>query len=1081
MADAAFVGSRLRELAELGHGDGRAELIAKLYQKISFVDCCFLQNKPLGNIELDRKSWEEALDGQRKAPAQVHMDEAESQQSPQSSSPGHAKTEILYIKSLDASRRGVLQLHKVSEPIEGYRILLRAEEVWALTGRSQLFSNFFSKLQDGLSLDTAQAWKATYVLQPRGCRPDVQLGALKLLSVLLETCIPRKLKIQLLPINEDCVLDITNGFLNMDRWRGFLEYSDMMQRWRQSCKAVSKEDQNIERGIRLPLAAWFIFRQPHSEIFKDQVTWGRLQRRLLHTLSQAAEKQTLQIAQPDMPPMQPDYDFHPANKMLGCNPRFWHVSIDKLSERLCWHTSPLNRPPGLFRDGRLLRGDCKPRCQLAVDRFISRGGGFCASNMDASLKDVGLENMTSADFMLRYCRRTELDLKEALKSMKYKSVGLVCDASPKAKMVWLPILVMPETIGIGTLQRLSTLLPSTASSDDKMKVATMISESRTMSVLAEMHKKDLKKQLPKALNAIKQDKLSSRQELKAVVNILSHVGVEMDGFFPTQPLLPRGCNEARQVYRVGSENFSFVHNKESGDCRWDVPMHSASEDARLVLCADQGSPLYSCFQFLAHAGANILLIRDELPFACTVDFVLHKPIARPAKPDDPLMQMFQRDILKENDFEETSDEKLNFQRVMEVLTSEEMFSLFRVARNVLDPFRELCICLNALRDHTLKMNGPFLEKTLTNLAETALNASSLGMLPDIAMRGDQELRVKFRRVGTVLREGFGMFLAAVHELEQYALYLRSAPHKAAGLVSVCSDPATKDRILAELRQEWLLVLELEGTASGAALLKANCFHCTFQCFREMMGAFEKCDWNFSDSSEAAALTGAWFPSFCQSASLESIFGDLSDACKRSGRNDCGSLPNLQCVAVRSLQNRLCLKDGAPGQVEVQSEDWEGNQAYGMKPKVFNPASAPPCFQAMIDPFGQKLSFDSILKPFPATSAWFHTQHSLNYMQGRNPEVAAAGFWTSDCFAAGMLLMYDNNFYVATGKTPGVLHAVLLRELPHEFRGALPEQTTDETRMPCNVQAEEDPLEQGSATKALTLDVGRHRLSNLCLK
>ncbi|CAE7865863.1 unnamed protein product [Symbiodinium necroappetens] len=241
-----------------------------------------------------------------------------------------------------------------------------------------------------------------------------------------------------------------------------------------------------------------------------------------------------------------------------------------------------------------------------------------------------------------------------------------------------------------------------------------------------------------------------------------------------------------------------------------------------------------------------------------------------------------------------------------------------------------------------------------------------------------------------------MYLATLHETEQYALYLRSAPHKAAGLVSECSDPGTKDKILAELKDEWQLILELEGSASGAALLRANCLHCTFQCFRETMGAYEKSNWKLE--AEANGITAAWFPSFCQSASLESVFGDLSDACKRS------------------LQNRLGTADGAPDQV-----------------------------------------------------------------QGKNPEVAAAGFWASNCFATGMLLKYKDCFYVATGKTPGVLQAARLMELPYVFSGKLPQQATDETRMPCNAPVEEDPLDEGSRTAALTLDVGRHLIHQLCFE
>ncbi|OLQ00981.1 hypothetical protein AK812_SmicGene16301 [Symbiodinium microadriaticum] len=954
MAASGWLTARLRDLAELGHGDGRAELIAKLYQKISFVDSCFLGKKSLDEIAVDEKSWEEAIDAHRaeaakqlvplrprvfqmlsEAPVQVQMDEAESQSSrspPSSSKKEHISTEVVYLKSEVV--RGVLQLHKVSQALEGYKVLLRAEEIWGVARRSQLFSNYCSKLQDGLSLDIAQAWKvnveATYVLQTRG------------------------------------LLEISGGFVCLRSWRRFLETSDMMKRWRNHSKVLSKQEHDIETGIRLAAAAWFIFRQPHQEMFKDQVTWGRLQRRLLHTLSQAAEKETLSIAMPDMPPLQPDHNFHPASKMLRWMGDYF-VEIANL-------------------------GPSSP----STDSYLGAA---------ASVQAI----WTSSDFMLRYTRRTEEDLTEALKLMKFKSVGLICDASPKAKMdaarlqgslfrisrfdishvfcdcpdrqIWLPILVMPETIGLGTLQRLSALLASTASHDEKMKAAALISDSRTMSVLGEMQKKENKKQLklgPKALNKIKQERLASRQELKAVVNVLSHVGLDMDAFYPKQPLLPRGSNEARHVHQIGSENCCFVYDKYSGDSRWDVPMHAASEDVRLVLCADQGSPLYSCFQYLAFAGLNVWLIRDELhDNAMWVALSGAEITLEYAKPDDLLMQMFQRDILKENDYEETSDETLNFNRVMEilgkVLTSEEMFSLFRVARLVLDPFRELCV-------------------------ELALSSSGLGMIPDIAAGAgaDQVLTVKFRRAGDVLREAFGMYLATLHETEQYALYLRSAPHKAAGLVSECSDPGTKDKILAELKDEWQLILELEGSASGAALLRANCLHCTFQCFRETMGAYEKSNWKLE--AEANGITAAWFPSFCQSASLESVFGDLSDACKRS------------------LQNRLGTADGAPDQV-----------------------------------------------------------------QGKNPEVAAAGFWASNCFATGMLLKYKDCFYVATGKTPGVLQAARLMELPYVFSGKLPQQATDETRMPCNAPVEEDPLDEGSRTAALTLDVGRHLIHQLCFE
>lgn len=54
---------------------------------------------------------------------------------------------------------------------------------------------------------------------------------------------------------------------------------------------------------------------------------------------------------------------------------------------------------------------------------------------------------------------------------------------------------MPNKIGLATLQRLSGLLPSSASPEEKMEVAAMVADSRTRNVVAETKQKDLKKQL----------------------------------------------------------------------------------------------------------------------------------------------------------------------------------------------------------------------------------------------------------------------------------------------------------------------------------------------------------------------------------------------------------------------------------------------------------------------------------------------------------------------------------------------------------------------------------------------------------
>ena len=50
------------------------------------------------------------------------------------------------------------------------------------------------------------------------------------------------------------------------------------------------------------------------------------------------------------------------------------------------------------RDGRKLRLETKPKSQLAIARFLSRGGGFLGAAPDASLADVGLDDLIPSHF-----------------------------------------------------------------------------------------------------------------------------------------------------------------------------------------------------------------------------------------------------------------------------------------------------------------------------------------------------------------------------------------------------------------------------------------------------------------------------------------------------------------------------------------------------------------------------------------------------------------------------------------------------------------------------------------------------------
>ena len=116
---------------------------------------------------------------------------------------------------------------------------------------------------------------------------------------------------------------------------------------------------------------------------------------------------------------------------------------------------------------------------------------------------------------------------------------------------------------------------------------------------------------PKALNALKEDRLSAKQELKAVANVLSHIGLSLDQLFPTSPCIAVDPDtEERRLHAVGDEVMGYVVNRETGISRWDT--HMPDEALRLIFCPDQGGPLYSAFQFLASNNAKVGFIRDEL-------------------------------------------------------------------------------------------------------------------------------------------------------------------------------------------------------------------------------------------------------------------------------------------------------------------------------------------------------------------------------------------------------------------------------------------------------------------------------------
>ena len=100
--------------------------------------------------------------------------------------------------------------------------------------------------------------------------------------------------------------------------------------------------------------------------------------------------------------------------------------------------------------------------------------------------------------------------------------------------------------------------------------------------------------------------------MKAISNILDYAGAKLDDAFPEhayQPLNP--TTEIRSSCAINGETWSFITNKTTQESRWDVPVATNNQHLRLVLSPDEGSPLFSAWQFLCHHSGAVGFNRDE--------------------------------------------------------------------------------------------------------------------------------------------------------------------------------------------------------------------------------------------------------------------------------------------------------------------------------------------------------------------------------------------------------------------------------------------------------------------------------------
>ena len=182
-----------------------------------------------------------------------------------------------------------------------------------------------------------------------------------------------------------------------------------------------------------------------------------------------------------------------------------------------------------------------------------------------------------------------------------------------------------------------------------------------------------------------------------------------------------------------------------------------------------------------------------------------------------------------------------------------------------------------------------------------------------------------------------MLLACAFELQEYSLHHKVAPCKFSSLL-IATDSGIVNRIMKELQVEWEAVLSMEKSREGSELLHKQCKFVLAQSYRELMTAAEQSQFELTEALKSHI--SSWFPVMGSSANLESIFGDMESAVKRSGRSDTGSIAGLMCVGIRGLSHRMENDPEAGRPLKLEASDFDSKEIPALKSKIWAPHAAP---------------------------------------------------------------------------------------------------------------------------------------------
>ncbi|CAE7741926.1 unnamed protein product [Symbiodinium sp. CCMP2456] len=502
-----------------------------------------------------------------------------------------------------------------------------------------------------------------------------------------------------------------------------------------------------------------------------------------------------------------------------------------------------------------------------------------------------------------------------------KSLAFLCD-------VWLPVVSVNQFASVATLQKLSALQPSTVDAAEKMRAAQQVADSTTKLLVADRNTTEHRPKMQLGFYAFHYIYGRRGFEMGRSPMFSSYV------FLATRNASINLCrdelNECAHVVALQKPQKPMENARASPD---DVLQqlfghHILIENGMTPECDDQVN-----FDRVCVIIGKLCRIHQESyehKRWCSWAFASQR-----CQFSGTLLLLFWSGMETGNNPFAVLDTagQANFEKSWDkALCDEQVHTLWKFTRTLMQPFRDLCVELKlmAVHDHVLKMNTNFLERTLSQLAADVLCSTQLHQPPDIAGVYNEVLQIGIRRStldNEVLKEQVNGFLSCCHELQEYALYLRSFPCRAAAFCSAEATQETRNEILKAAHEEYEMIREIEATAAGSSVLKQHSLHTTFQVYREILATMAM--HQFNDCKAIEDIVQAWYPKWGQSSCLEQVFRELEQATKRVGHVE-NSMPNLTCVAVRALGRRVCGGEDTPATPSLSEKDWEGQVVRNLK-------------------------------------------------------------------------------------------------------------------------------------------------------